>query len=97
MNMEPNDRSTKHRDKQTIHYLSIQNNRKPRTIFDNTLLGAFAKFAKNLFLASSCLSICLSVCPPVRIAQLCSHWIDFFREVLYFSTFRKSVENFDLI
>jgi len=34
---------------------------------------------------------CLSVCPSVRMKQFGSHWTDF-REILYFSIFRKSVE-----
>jgi hypothetical protein len=43
-------------------------------------------FEKRL-LASSCLSVCPSIC----MEQLGSHWTDF-HEILYLSIFRKSVE-----
>ena len=35
--------------------------------------------------------VCLSVCPSVRIEQLCSDWVDF-HEILHLCIFRKSVE-----
>jgi hypothetical protein len=47
------------------------------------LLCAFAKFRKVAI--SFVLSVLLSLC----IKQLASHWTDF-REILYFSIFRKS-------
>ena len=49
------------------------------------------QICKKRLLASSCLSVCLSVRPSVGIEQLSSHWTDF-HEVLYLSIFRKSVE-----
>jgi hypothetical protein len=48
--------------------------------------AAFAKFRKRL-LASSCLSVCLSV----RMEKLGSHWTDF-HEIRHLCIFRKSVE-----
>ena len=47
--------------------------------------GAFAKLLK------ATISIAMSVCPSVRMAQLGSHWTDF-DEIRYFSCLRKSVE-----
>jgi hypothetical protein len=38
-----------------------------------------------------CLSVCQSVLPSVRLEQLGSHWKDF-RQILYLSIFRKSLE-----
>jgi hypothetical protein len=52
------------------------------------LLGAFAKLRKAT-IASSCLS--LSVCQFVHVKQLGSHR-KYFREILYLSIFRHSVE-----
>jgi hypothetical protein len=44
-----------------------------------TLFGAFAVFRKVL-LASSCLSVCASFSPSVRMEQLGSHWT-YFHEI----------------
>jgi len=53
-----------------------------------SLLGILAKLR---ILASSWLSVNLSARPSVRMEQLDSHWTDF-HEILYLSSFRKSVE-----
>ena len=46
--------------------------------------GRVRKYCENRLLASSC----VSVCPPVRMAKLGSHWTDF-HEIWYLSIFRK--------
>jgi len=51
------------------------------------VLGAFAKLPEATILASSCLSLCSSVC----MEKLGSHWMDF-HEILYLSILRKSVK-----
>jgi hypothetical protein len=49
------------------------------------LLGAFEKLRK------ATVSFVMSVCLPVRMEKLGSHWTDFY-EILYMKIFRKSVE-----
>ena len=51
-------------------------------------LDAIAKLRKAT-IASSRLSVCLSVRPSVHMEQLGSHWADF-HEILYLRIFRKS-------
>jgi hypothetical protein len=46
------------------------------------ILGAFAKFKK------ANINVVMSVCPSIRMEQLCSHWMDFEQ----FEYFRKFVE-----
>jgi hypothetical protein len=46
------------------------------------------------WLLTSSQTVCLSVCLPVHIVQLGSHWTDF-REIWYLSTARKYRENSD--
>ena len=48
-------------------------------------LGVFAKLRKTT------INFVVSVCPPVRMQQLCYNWKDF-HEVLYLGIFHKSVE-----
>ena len=47
-------------------------------------LGAFVKLQKPT------IGFVMSVCPSVRMEQLCFHWTDF-HNILYSSIFRKSV------
>jgi hypothetical protein len=57
-----------------------------------TILHSFNSLLKLLKAAVSfVMSVCPSVHPPVRMEQLYSHWTSF-REIWYFSIFRKSVE-----
>jgi hypothetical protein len=55
----------------------------------SVILGAFAKLRKAT--VSFAISVCPSFHPSVGMEQLCSHWTDF-REIWYWSIFRKSVE-----
>ena len=52
---------------------------------------ARSRNCENRLFASSC----LSVCPSARMEQLGSHWTDF-HEILYFRSFRKSVDKIQL-
>ena len=54
-----------------------------------SLLDAFAKLRKAT--VTFVVAVPLSLCPPVRMEQLGSHWTDF-HEIWYMSIFRKSVE-----
>jgi len=80
------------------------NTRKPKlhlqTSFQGTRLrssyfffGAITKLRKATirFVMYACVSERPSLCPSVRMGQLCSHWTDL-KEIRYLSIFRKSVE-----
>jgi hypothetical protein len=57
---------------------------------DERFWGAFENSRK------ATISFIMSVCPSVRIEQLCSHWRDF-REISYLSIFRKSVQKIKVL
>jgi len=63
-------------------------------VSDVRLVRAFVKLRKAN-IVSSCLSVCLYVCPldrpSVRVEQLGSNWTDF-NEIWYFMGFIKSFE-----
>ena len=53
--------------------------------------GRFSQICEKRPVASSCLSVCLSV----RMEQLVSHWTDFYK-IRLFGIIRKCVENIQL-
>jgi hypothetical protein len=57
-------------------------------IFHIAFIGVFAKFQKVTIYFT--MSVCLSLCPSVRMEQRCSHWM-YFHEILYWSTFKKNL------
>ena len=58
-----------------------------------SFLGVFAKFRKVTI--SFVMSVCLSICPYVRMEQLRFHRMDF-REISYLSIYRSFIEKIEI-
>ena len=64
-------------------------------VFGSAFLVDYSKFCKQRLLASSCLSVSLSIHLSVRTEQLGYQWTDF-HKIWYLSIFRKFIEKFQV-